>query len=257
MKMGDGQAAMVRMEAIVKRRGQADGGFELRVPELRVDTGEVVALIGESGCGKSTLLDLIALILAPTSAGRFSLHLAGESAGQDPAALWSRGDEGALATLRREALGYIPQTGGLLSFLSVRENIRLPCRIKGVGLTDRELETLAKRLGVAECLDRKPHALSIGQRQRVAILRAIAHGPRLLLADEPTAALDKPRARAVLADMNALACQQHLAVVVVTHDLDLLAEHVDRAYTFDLERLSESETRSTCRALDDAKRVIA
>lgn len=243
---------MVQMESLLKRRGQDDSGFELRVPELQIDTGEVVALVGESGCGKSTLLDLIALILAPTSAGRFTLHLAAEGAERDLAALWAKGDERALAALRRETLGYIPQTGGLLSFLSVRENIRLPCRIKGLTLTDQELKTLAKRLGVAEYLDRKPHALSIGQRQRVSILRAIAHRPRLLLADEPTAALDKPRARAVLADMNALARQQQLAVVVVTHDLDLLADHIDRAYTFEIERLSESQTRSTCRALDDA-----
>jgi len=100
-----------------------------------------------------------------------------------------------------------------------------------------------------------PDSLSIGQRQRVAILRALAHGPRLVLADEPTAAVDKARARAIMDDMHALARDEGVAVVVVTHDVDLVAESADLTYTFDVEQVNAQETRSVCRGLGRAGRA--
>ena len=114
---------------------------------------------------------------------------------------------------------------------------------------DARLARLAARLGVAGCLERMPDSLSIGQRQRVAIVRALAHSPRLVLADEPTAAVDKARACAIMDDMHALARDEGVAVVVVTHDVELLAQRADQTYTFDVEQLSEQETRSVCRKL--------
>src|SRR5690606_13800246 len=101
-----------------------------------------------------------------------------------------------------------------------------------------------------ECLDRMPSALSIGQRQRAAILRALAHGPRLVLADEPTAAVDKARARAIIDDMEALARDETVAVVVVTHDVELLAGRADRIYGFEVEQVSAQVTRSLCRRME-------
>jgi putative ABC transport system ATP-binding protein len=95
-----------------------------------------------------------------------------------------------------------------------------------------------------------PDSLSIGQRQRVAILRALAPRPKLVLADEPTAALDKARARAIIDDMQSLATDEGVAVVLVTHDTDLLAGRADFVYGFDTEQISAQAVRSVCRPDD-------
>ncbi|MBP9944478.1 MAG: ATP-binding cassette domain-containing protein [Desulfomicrobium sp.] len=238
---------MVRLEGLVKTRSQSESVFELRVPSFEVGPGRMVAIIGESGCGKSTLLDILALVMEPTSVERFQIVTDAGLPPLDAAALWERNDEGALAALRRDNFGYVLQTGGLLPFLSVRQNILLPGSLSGVTVPSERIETLARGMGVSGCLDRMPASLSIGQRQRVAILRALAHRPRLVLADEPTAAVDKGRARAIMDDMHRLAQEESVAVVVVTHDVDLVMDRADAAYTFDLEYVSDSVTRSVCR----------
>lgn len=239
-------APMVYLEGLVKTRSQSESVFELQVPRFAVLPGQLVAVIGESGCGKSTLLDMVALVMAPTRVARFEVA---SSSGRihDVAELWGQGGEGDLARLRRDCFGYVLQTGGLLPFLSVGQNIRLPGRVKGVVVNDARLHTLAARLGVEHCLDRMPLSLSIGQRQRVAILRALAHQPRLVLADEPTAAVDKARARAIIDDMHKLATEEGVAVVVVTHDVDLIASRADVIYSFEVSQISEQVTRSVCR----------
>lgn len=239
-------APMVYLEGLVKTRSQSESVFELQAPRFAVLPGQLVAVIGESGCGKSTLLDMVALVMAPTRVARFEVA---SSSGRihDVAELWGQGGEGDLARLRRDCFGYVLQTGGLLPFLSVGQNIRLPGRVKGVVVNDARLRTLAARLGVEHCLDRMPVSLSIGQRQRVAILRALAHQPRLVLADEPTAAVDKARARAIIDDMHKLATEEGVAVVVVTHDVDLIASRADVIYSFEVTQISEQVTRSVCR----------
>lgn len=248
--MHAGTPPLLVLEDVIKQRSQGGSLFELRVPSFTIEAGQLIALVGDSGCGKSTLLDLMSMIMEPTQVRRFDLHPGTGRDMSDIGELWSRHDEAALAGLRRDYLGYVLQTGGLLSFLSVRDNINLPNRIKGLHDGPARIETLAGRLGVAGCLDRMPDSLSIGQRQRVAILRAIIHRPRLLLADEPTAAVDKGRARAILDDMHALARDESMAVIVVTHDVDLIATHADRTYTFDISQISAQETRSICRPLE-------
>jgi len=242
---------MVRLEGLVKTRSQNESVFELHVPHFTVRPGQMVAVIGESGCGKSTLLDTLALVMAPTRVGRFEITSAQSDGSCDVAALWARDDEEALSALRRDLFGYVLQTGGLLPFLSVRQNICLPARIKGGDIAASRLDALAGRLGVAGCLDRMPVALSIGQRQRVAILRALAHQPRLVLADEPTAAVDKARARAIMDDMHRLARDESVAVVVVTHDVNLVMDRADVAYTFDTQQISEHVTSSLCRLVQE------
>lgn len=240
---------MLRLEGVFKRRSQGDSVFELVVPRLRVAAGQLVGVVGESGCGKSTLLDMLALVMAPTHAQRFELDLGAEGGRHDLAALWVCDAEAALAALRRDHLGYVLQTGGLLPFLSVRDNIALPARIKG-NLTGRDhIAGLARRVGLEGCLERLPEALSIGQRQRAAILRAIVHGPQLVLADEPTASVDKTRARAIFDDMQSLAQEDGAAVVVVTHDVELVSDRCDAMYTFETTPLSAQHTRSVCRPL--------
>lgn len=253
--MTAGAVPMVWLEGVSKRRAQGGSVFELQVPSFAVGAGQVVAVVGASGCGKSTLLDLIALVMSPSAAQRFEMSPGGGVATCDIRRLWTSADEAALAALRRDYLGYVLQTGGLLPFLSVRDNVGLPGRIKGAPGGGARLDRLAARLGVAACLERMPDSLSIGQRQRVAILRALAHGPRLVLADEPTAAVDKARARAIMDDMHALARDEGVAVVVVTHDVDLVAESADLTYTFDVEQVNAQETRSVCRGLGRAGRA--
>lgn len=245
---------MVCLENLVKERSQSDSVFELRVPYFAVKPGQMVAIIGESGCGKSTLLDIVALIMAPTEVTRFEISVGNADVVCDVAALWAQGDEGALSGLRRDFFGYVLQTGGLLPFLSVRRNICLPGQIKGSCISPARMETLARRLGIAACLNRMPAALSIGQRQRAAIMRALAHRPRLVLADEPTAAVDKARARSIMDDMQRLAEEESVAVVVVTHDVDLIMDRVDAAYIFDTIQISEQLTRSTCRPVGEHTR---
>ena len=244
---------MIRITGLGKDRSQGGSVFTLEVPQFSVEPGELVAVVGASGCGKSTLLDILALVMAPTRAEDFGFRAGEADSEHDIRRLWRLGDEASLAALRRDYLGYVLQTGGLLPFLSVRENIELSARIRGCGPAGQRLYVLAERLGLDGCLDRMPGALSVGQRQRVAIARALVHAPRLVLADEPTAAVDKARARAVMADLEALARDEGVAVVLVTHDVDLVSGHADRTYTFDVVQTSENVTRSTCYPLQQGE----
>ncbi|MFQ3623280.1 MAG: ATP-binding cassette domain-containing protein [Acetobacteraceae bacterium] len=199
------------LEAVVRTHACGASRFTLEIPSLRLAPGEAMALVGPSGAGKSTTLDLAALALAPDRAGRLSVG------GADAAALWRRGDAEALARLRAGAIGYVPQTGGLLGFLSVRRNIALPQRLSGRHDPARLL-ALARRLGIEDELDKPPAALSVGQRQRAAIARALAHRPALVLADEPTAALHPELADAVLELLVEQCAAEGAALLVATHD---------------------------------------
>ena len=120
-----------------------------------------------------------------------------------------------------EAMGYVLQTGGLLPFLTARENIELRCRTLGNLALRREAATLVvNRLGIGHLLDHYPSTLSVGERQRVAVAAALAHGPSVVLADEPTAALDPGHAANVLRLLAELALQLRITVIMVTHNLE-------------------------------------
>jgi len=240
----DDEAPLLWLQEVVKQREQGGSRFELEVPEFRLARGEFVALVGESGCGKSTLLDLLALISRPSRCGLFDLGLDPRRP-VDIAHLWEQDAEAELAALRRRRLGYVLQTGGLLPYLTVRENLRLPGRLNRLKGIDRKIGPMAQRIGIADCLDRLPEALSGGQRQRVAILRALVHGPSLVLADEPTAAVDQSRALGIVTDLRELARAEAMAVVMVTHDLGLAAL-ADRRYGFRLEAAGGNRVRSLC-----------
>ncbi len=235
---------VVALHNLRKLREQGDSTFELRVPQLDMHGGEFVALVGESGCGKSTLLDVLALVLRPTEVDRFTIYDRAGGRLVDVGAMWRHDEQDGLARQRRELLGYVLQSGGLLPFLSVRRNITLPRRLK-TGTAGDVLE-LANRMGIADLLERKPASLSGGQRQRVAILRAMAHRPAIILADEPTAAVDRSRARAIMADFRALAKAEGSAIVMVSHDMQLVEEFADRIFTYELESPSNHLTVSTC-----------
>ena len=178
---------------------------------LTVRRGEVVALLGPSGAGKSTLLTAIGLINPPT-AGRISIG--GTPVLDADHALVD------LRAFRRQHLGFVFQKANLIPFLNARENVQVALEINDVSpraARQRAMELL-DYLGVADRANNLPEALSGGQQQRVAVARALANQPSLILADEPTAALDSHRGRQVMELFRQVAHERGAGVLVVTHD---------------------------------------
>lgn len=206
---------MINLHGVRKTRGEGSQRYSLEIERLCLSAGERVALVGPSGCGKSTLLDLLALVLEPDAAQAFSLGLDGRE--EDIAGLWRSRRLDRLAALRSRHLGYVLQAGGLLGFLDVRGNIRLPRQLLGLD-EDGSVERLAQALDVHDQLEKRPGALSLGQRQRVSCARALAHQPALLLADEPTAALDPLNAERVMGLLLRQAEARRVTCVIATHD---------------------------------------
>jgi len=190
-------------------------GFQLQVEHFALQAGERVALIGPSGCGKTTFLHLVAGILRAES-GRI------EVLGQRVDSL----DERARRAFRIGKLGLIFQEFELLDYLTARENLLLPFRLHPNPPTrehaQARAEELAQRLGIAGLLDRRPARLSQGERQRVAVGRALAVAPGIVLGDEPTGNLDPDNARSSLDLLSEQAAADGAAVLVVTHDHGLL-----------------------------------
>ena len=209
-------------------RGRNDQVFRIDLPKLEIFPGEVVAIVGPSGCGKSTLLETIGLLLEPRGVKQFLIDDVDISASM----AWSRTKRETLwARIRQHGLGFVPQTGGLLPFLNVWQNICLPAQLSGVSTVDPVVHTLIRRLNLESLLRRMPRELSIGERQRVSFVRSLARRPTLLLADEPTAALDPGLAQELFTLIVEIATQERIATLIVTHEWDL----VDR---FNLPRLT-------------------
>ncbi len=209
-------------------------GFSLTIPELTIRFGEKVALVGYSGCGKSTLLDLLAMILKPTQAQKFTFCPNQEDQ-IDVTSAWKNKKVNKMARIRMQHLGYILQTGGLLPFLSVRENILLNCR--GLGLSTGDVaESITEKLGIKRHLDKYPKQLSVGERQRVAIARAMVHKPSIVIADEPTASLDPIHAEEIMNLFTELVNEFNIALIISTHDWNRVDEHEFRRITFSLEK---------------------
>lgn len=178
---------------------------------LQVQRGEVVALLGPSGAGKSTLLTALGLVNPPTR-GRIAIGGQPVLDGDQPLT--------DLRAFRRQHLGFVFQKANLIPFLTAVENVQVVLEINEVGPRQarrRALELL-DYLGVADRAGNLPEALSGGQQQRVAVARALANDPSLILADEPTAALDSHRGRQVMELFGKVAHERGAAVIVVTHD---------------------------------------
>ncbi|MCU1719268.1 ABC transporter ATP-binding protein [Pseudomonas sp. 5P_3.1_Bac2] len=200
---------------------QRGANYHISLPRLSLGRGEVAAITGASGCGKSTMLEMIGLILRPEQLGSFTL---GDSDALNVAALIEGDEQAKLADIRAQRLGFVLQTGGLLPFLSVRQNIELPRRMLGLPAHSELVEEAIGRLRLQALLAKLPAQLSIGERQRVAFVRAIAHEPDLLLADEPTAALDPQQARNLFELIIDLVQRFQIAALIVTHDWDLVQD---------------------------------
>ncbi|MCW8828474.1 MAG: ABC transporter ATP-binding protein [Gammaproteobacteria bacterium] len=192
------------------------GSGELAVTALEgidfaVEEGELMALLGPSGSGKSTLLLCISLILTPTAG---SIELGGETVYADG---WAHKEA---RRLRREKIGFIFQGHNLIPFLTARDNIMLSLELNGVGRRQarQRADELLAYLEVSHRADALPGRLSGGEQQRVAIGRALANEPPLILADEPTASLDTERGSRVMELLKRIARERNSAVIVVTHD---------------------------------------
>ena len=201
---------------VIKTRESEGVAFRLRVPSLQIALGEKIALIGESGCGKSTLLDMLSMTLRPSEIGSFRFRSERGAEPVDIAELWRKKKLNRLGDLRRLRIGYVMQTGGLLPYLTVRENINLSRRLLNMP-DDGLVDLLAEDLGIHRQLDKRPHLLSVGERQRVAIGRALAHRPSIVIADEPTASLDPIAAERIMSLFIELVDELHITVIIASH----------------------------------------
>ncbi len=195
-----------------------NGAFSLHVDNFHVQRGELVALVGPSGCGKSTALDLLSTALEPDA------HNDAENVSQftfcpeelpiDILMLWKNAQLAKLAAVRQKYIGYVLQTGGLLPFLSGYDNIMLACAVQEHA---EDIEHVAQILDIEHLLLKKPAQMSVGERQRFAIARALIHKPKLILADEPVASLDPYNAQLVLELFITEAKEKNISVVMVSH----------------------------------------
>ena len=229
---GDGSAAEQQLPLELRgvRKVFRQGGVELAVLngiDLALGRGAVAALVGPSGAGKSTLLHVAGLLERPDGG---AVLVDGRDCG-------GLGDD-ARTLLRRQALGFVYQFHHLLPEFSALENVMLPQMIAGVARSAarRKAEMLLARVGLAERLGHRPARLSGGEQQRVAIVRALANDPKVLLADEPTGNLDHATAESVIATLLEIVRDSGLAALIATHNLDL-ARRLDRIVALEDGRL--------------------
>ncbi|WP_277880309.1 MULTISPECIES: ABC transporter ATP-binding protein [Leptolyngbya] len=200
---------MITMEGITKTYHLKDLDVPvLKEIDLSIDDGEYVAIMGASGSGKSTLMNIIGCLDRPTT-GRYLFD------GQDLATL----DDDGLADIRNQDIGFVFQQFNLLSRLTALENVMLPMIYADVSRSQRLKSATAalQQIGLGDRLTNRPSQLSGGQQQRVAIARALVNHPALVLADEPTGALDSKTSHDIMNLLTELN-QQGTTIVVVTHD---------------------------------------
>jgi ABC-type lipoprotein export system ATPase subunit len=197
--------------------------------DAQLHTGQICAVLGPSGSGKTTLLSIIGCLLSPTT---------GEIVIDGRAVDFRRNSQ--LTALRRTRLGFVFQHAQLLPFMKVRDNLRIVganCGVPAAQL-DRRIAEVVSRLGIESVLGKKPARISGGERQRVAIARAVLHKPLILLADEPTAALDWNTGRAAVELLVEQARAQQSLLITVTHDTRLL-DLFERVFYIDSGNLVE------------------
>jgi putative ABC transport system ATP-binding protein len=225
--------AVLEVEGVSKTFGRGELAVQaLKETSFAVEAGELAALLGPSGSGKSTLLLSISLILEP-STGRIVMN------GRE---VYNGGWTGIdVRRFRRENIGFIFQQHTLIPFLTARENVALVMQLNGIGRREaaRRAQDLLDYLEIGHRAASLPPNLSGGEQQRVAIGRALANEPPLVLADEPTAALDTDRGTKVMALLRKIARERRSAVITVTHDRRMI-EGFDTVYYLNDGRLSRT-----------------
>lgn len=202
--------------------------------DLTVSTNELVALLGPSGSGKTTLLLCLSLILEPTAG---TIVFDGQPIYQQG---WTGVD---MRRVRREKIGFVFQSHNLIPFLTAKQNVLFPLSLIGQerAASERRAMELLDYMEIADRADFLPAVLSGGEQQRVAIARALANNAKLILADEPTAALDTQRGMRVMALLKKIARENQSAVIVVTHDIRMI-EGFDHVYHMKDGRLDPSQS---------------
>ena len=206
----------IRVENLYKIFGEGDSKVEILLgAKFEVRGGELVALIAPSGAGKTTLLMMIGCVETPTSG---KIYLGDEVVYDNK---WLISDT---TKIRRDKIGFIFQAPNLIPFLNIIENVTLLPIVSGTSKEKAEKKAfeLLEYFDIADKAEFMPSSLSGGQQQRVAIARALATEPKIILADEPTAALDKTRSISVVKMLKKIAIEQNVAVIMVTHDEDML-----------------------------------
>ncbi|MGO0062797.1 ABC transporter ATP-binding protein [Brevibacillus fluminis] len=196
------------VQKIYGARGQSQS-HALKGVSLTIQEGEFVGIMGPSGSGKTTLLNVISTLDRPTDG---VIQIAGTDI--------TKMKQGNLADFRSQKLGFIFQDFNLLENLSVYENIALPLSLQGVSSKEigAKVTKVAQTLGIEGILNKYPVEISGGQKQRAAAARALVHDPAILLADEPTGALDSKNAKSLLETMTDLNENHHVSIMMVTHD---------------------------------------
>lgn len=239
---------LYEIKDLVKTR-QREKGYKLWIRRLSLEAGAKIALLGPSGCGKSTALDILGLSLAPNEAKIFKITPP-NGAAILPLFLWEAHKYDALADIRLRCLGFVLQSGELLPYLTVGENICMTASL--LGLPKKEIEDfgrqLAQRLQIADLWNALPHTLSVGERQRAAICRALAPRPPVIIADEPTAALDPWSAERVMGIFLECTADFGSTLILATHNASWAASGGLKEVRFILEK---DERGQTVAVIDD------
>ncbi len=198
-------------KSFLSGRGQKEALVDI---SFSLESGKSMTLVGKSGSGKTTLLNCIGGIEAVDRGRITCFGTAIQEVSQQ-----------ALSRFQRKHLGCVFQFGNLLSYLTIRENISFPLGLNNVAKAhiDARVRELLEKIGLPDAGPALPHELSGGEIQRVAVARAMAHAPRLLLADEPTASLDSATGKALIGLMHELSRDQGCTMIIATHDPELIA----------------------------------
>ena len=243
---------LIELREVRKRFGGRDGVPEVEILhgiDLRIRAGEYVAIVGASGSGKTTLMNILGCLDRPSS-GEYLFQ------GEEVSGL----DDDALAALRREVFGFVFQGYHLIGTSSALDNVAMPARYAGVGERTRHerAAALLSRLGLADRLQYLPHQLSGGQQQRVSIARALVNGGQVILADEPTGALDSTSGEQVMQQLDELAAAGH-TLILITHD-PAVAARARRIISMADGRIMEDATApvdGNARPLPETGRAVA
>lgn len=219
----------------------------LKGVSLSIAKGEFVAIMGTSGSGKTTLLNIMSTLDKPSS-GEVTVN------GKNIAKL----KKNQMAAFRAKEIGFIFQDFNLLDNLTARKNIALPLSLQGVKSSeiDSKVDKIAAKLNISEVLEKYPAAISGGQKQRVAAARALVHEPAILMADEPTGALDSKSSRALLDTMELLNEKDRVSILMVTHD-PLSASFADRILFIRDGLIDEEIKRGDLKRQDFCKKLIS
>lgn len=232
------QHSMIELQGIIKRFyiGQPNELEILHGIDLKVNRGEFVSIVGSSGSGKTTMMNIIGILDRPTE-GEYMLD------GVDVAHAKDRD----LSMIRNKKIGFVFQTYNLISRTSALKNVELPMLYAGIGKKERteRAKELLNMVGMGERMSHTPDELSGGQKQRVAIARAMANEPSIILADEPTGALDSKTGRMIMDIFHRLNEEQGKTIVLITHSQEL-AEETQRIVTLKDGIIIGERRRSEC-----------